>query len=58
MENLPKAKKVLVVSTGPLAALNFGFWCFLGAVSAFGALLMVHRLVRLGWPLLRTWWPL
>ena len=55
MDNLPKARQVLVLSTGPVAAMKFGFWSLIGASAAFGALLYVHRLVRLGWPPLRTW---
>lgn len=55
MEELPKARQVLVVSTGPLAAIKFGFWSLFGAVAAFGLLLNLHRLVRLAVPPLLTW---
>lgn len=55
MEELPKARQVLVVSTGPLAAIKFGFWSLIGAVAAFGLLLNLHRLARLAVPPLLTW---
>jgi hypothetical protein len=58
MDNLPKARQVLVVSTGPLAAFKFGFWSLLGAATAGYSLLALHRYLRLGWGLLRTWWGL
>ncbi|MBP5971052.1 hypothetical protein [Pseudomonas iridis] len=56
MEFLPKARQVLVVSTGPWASIQFGFWSFVGAMAAFGAMVTVDQLLTWGWPLLRTWW--
>lgn len=55
MEELPKSRQVLVLSTGPWASIRFGFWSFVGAASAFGALLTLHRWVSLAVPPLLTW---
>lgn len=55
MDKHPKAQPVLVLRTGPTAAIKFGFWSFTGAMISFGAMLTLHRLVRLGWPPLRSW---
>lgn len=55
MDELPKARQVLVVSTGPLASIRFGFWSFLGAMGAFGLGLQAIRVVRWAEAALRTW---
>lgn len=55
MDELPKARQVLVVSTGPLASLKFGFWSGIGGLVALGQFLVIGDLVAWGWPLLRTW---
>lgn len=55
MEELPKARQVLVLSTGPLASFKFGFWSGIGGLVALGQLLVIGDLVAWAWPLLRTW---
>lgn len=55
MEDLPKARQVLVLSTGPVASFKFGFWSLLGAAAAAYLLLAANHYLRLGWGLLRTW---
>lgn len=54
MDKQPE-KQVANLTFGARAAFDFGFWIVLGGTAAFGVMLSVHRLVRLGWPMLRTW---
>jgi len=54
MDKHPKAPQVLVVSTGPLASIKFGFWSFGGAIASFGAMATLDQLLTWGWPLLRA----
>lgn len=54
MEKQAKAPQVLVVSTGPVASIKFGFWGFTGAMGAFGLLVTTDQLLSWAWPLLRA----
>jgi hypothetical protein len=55
MDKPAKAPQVLVVSTGPWASIKFGFWSFVGAMSALGAMVSVDQLLTLVRAALRTW---